>query len=175
MVIVSAPKDASSPTKPLLSPEPHIRAAEQADADAIVRLVAGFARVGEMLPVTHASIRSAIPRFTVVETAGTVIGCGALFDWGDGSAEIRSLAVNHRYAGLGIGRMLVDHLTRRAEATEAETLFAMTLKPGFFERLGFERVARSRMPAKIDGDCTGCAFREGCREVAMWRALTVTS
>jgi N-acetylglutamate synthase-like GNAT family acetyltransferase len=50
-------------------------------------------------------------------------------------------------------------------------VFALTLRDSFFHRLGFETLPISAFPEKIAADCTGCARRTACNEIAV--ALTL--
>ncbi len=146
-----------------------IRRASDADRDAIFDLIHTFARAGEMLPVPLDGI--SIERFWVAAVDGAVVGCGALWFWEDGTVEIRSLAVAAHLAGRGIGKMLVRQLALESQAALPKgvmpQLFALTLKPTFFIKVGFDVVPRGRFTAKERGDCATCPFHAHCREIAV--------
>ena len=84
-------------------------------------------------------------------------------------AEVRSLVVAPEAQGTGLGRGLVEACVEEAGQLGIRRVFALTAKPVFFERLGFERVARSAFPQKIWKDCFSCRFFESCPEVAVQR------
>ena len=50
-------------------------------------------------------------------------------------------------------------------------VFALTLKPKFFEAIGYERADRARYPEKIRRDCLGCPRRFACDEVCFAKDL----
>lgn len=146
-----------------------IRRASDDDRSAIYDLIHTFARAGEMLPVPLDGI--SIERFWVATVDGAVAGCGALWFWEDGTIEIRSLAVAADLAGRGIGKMLVRQLALESRAAlppgATPQLFALTLKPAFFFKVGFDVVPRGRFTAKERGDCASCPFFGHCREIAV--------
>lgn len=78
----------------------------------------------------------------VVGTAG-VEACGA-----DGL--LRSVAVAETHRRQAVGRRLVALACERARAAGMHRLYLLTTTaPAFFERLGFRRVARSRVPLAV--------------------------
>ncbi|CAM2007454.1 GNAT family N-acetyltransferase [Acanthopleuribacter pedis] len=149
-----------------------IRRAQFADREAIHSLIQHFARAGEMLPVPLDGIGN--QGFLVAEVDGEVVACGALKFWEDGTVEIRSLAVAAHMAGRGIGKLLVRQLASACQVALPNgvmpQLFALTLKPAFFLKVGFDIVPRGMFAAKERGDCVACPFKDACREIAvLWR------
>ena len=47
------------------------------------------------------------------------------------------------------------------------TAFALTYRPGFFERLGFAQADVMTLPRKVWGECYRCPKFPGCNEIAM--------
>ena len=47
----------------------------------------------------------------------------------------------------------------------------LTYEQRFFEKLGFEVVAKESLPLKVWSDCVRCPKRDGCDEIAMVRVL----
>jgi amino-acid N-acetyltransferase len=78
-------------------------------------------------------------------------GIGALLErWGSGTGEIASLYTLTRFLGEGVGAYLVSFALERARERGLERVFACTTQGrvgAFFERQGFERVGRDRVPA----------------------------
>ena len=71
-----------------------------------------------------------------------MVGCTALsIIWAD-LAEVRSLAVDEEYRGRGIGRRLVEWSADEARRLQIRRLMTLTYEQTFFEKLGFEVVAR---------------------------------
>ena len=46
-------------------------------------------------------------------------------------------------------------------------VFALTLEPEFFTRMGFGLVDRSTLPMKVWRDCARCPKQQHCDEIAM--------
>ena len=132
---------------------PTVRAARATDVEEIAALINHYAALGDMLPRKAESVRANLPEFIVVEADGKVIACGALHRWDEASAEVRSLAVSAHYAGKGLGKRIVNELLEQGRARQFTLIFALTLKVGFFEKLGFREVSKSTLPQKIWGDC----------------------
>jgi hypothetical protein len=81
-----------------------IRKARLSDTEAIHMLVNFYAKKGLMLARSRSSLYENIRNYSVMEDNGEVIGVGALtILWVD-LAEIRTLAVNESFSGMGIGK-----------------------------------------------------------------------
>jgi amino-acid N-acetyltransferase len=112
-----------------------IRAAGPADADAIETLL----RAAD-LPVS--GVASGIDGFVVCEQGGVIVGAAGLERY-DGDVLLRSLVVDERVRGLGIGGRLVDDRLAAAAAEGARDVYLLTeTAEAFFARLGFERIGR---------------------------------
>ncbi len=141
-----------------------VRAAEPGHVDRMARLVAEHAHKGLMLPRSRHELSDSLPDFLVVEDGGEVMAMGGLRFYPGGSAEVIGLAVQNHARGSGFGRRVVEALRDRARAGGAYRLFALTLEPAFFERLGFHVMDFGAVPEKVARDCVACPFRVGCRE-----------
>ena len=75
--------------------------------------------------------------------------------------ESEPLPIREYYAKLGI-RLVED-----AETLGIESVFALTLRDGFFNRLGFRTVAKEMFPAKVWSDCRQCPKLHACDEIAV--------
>jgi amino-acid N-acetyltransferase len=82
-------------------------------------------------------------------------------------AEVRSLAVRDDRMGQGVGTELVEACLSEAIVLGITRVFALTYKPGFFEKMGFKRVDKSELPHKIWSDCLKCSKFPDCDEVAL--------
>lgn len=140
------------------------REAECADVSAILQ---GYARERILLWRTPHDIRLNRERFRVAVRGETIVGCVALRDYGDGLAEVRSLAVVRAHHGKGIGAQLVADCVEIARGVGAHTLFALTKQVQFFERCGFRHVSKTEFPQKVWADCKYCYKRDLCDETAM--------
>lgn len=151
-----------------------IRGARAGDVPHIARLVNEHADLGEMLHRSEDELYEILRDFHVACEDGQLCGCVALHVMDYDLAEIRSLVVGRDYQGRGLGRALVLECLREARDLGITRVFALTLKPEFFEKLGFRRVPRSRFPQKIWRDCFKCRFFEACGEVAVEMDLSGT-
>jgi len=142
-----------------------------ADAAAILRLVDENLAEGHLLPRTLDDVRAHAHRFVVIEEAGAVVGCAELAPLSIAVAEVRSLVVDHRWRGLGLGSRLVAMLQRQARIAGFSTICAFTHEPAHFVRLGFSIVPHLWFPEKIGVDCTSCAKFRTCGQHAMALAL----
>ncbi len=143
-----------------------IRKAQIKDVPAIHRLLQMYARKGELL---------GRPLVYVDPETGKVAGCCALqFCWED-LAEVRSLAVDDRFTGKGIGSLLTRQIIQEAKEFHITDLFTLTYRPGFFERFGFEMTEKNLLPIKVWSDCIGCVNYPNCDEIALIKKLDLPS
>ncbi len=151
--------------------KPVIRKAKTADVNQIKRIVNNFADAGKMLPISINQIYDRLRNFWVIESDGKVIGCGALkIVWKD-LGEIRSIAISPKYQKFGYGKKLASKLMEEAESLELKKIFVLTYIPEFFEKLGFERIQKSRLPHKVWSDCINCPKFPGCDETALMKIM----
>lgn len=152
--------------------EIRIRAAREADAEAISRLNNQFADELLMLRRTPEMVALAIHDYVVaVDAHGNVVGCGALKEYSPSVAEVAAIAVARDVHGKGLGRAIVRAVEELALKRDIYDVFALTLQPAFFEAIGYVRVDRARYPEKIRRDCLGCSRRFACNETCFARNL----
>jgi amino-acid N-acetyltransferase len=144
-----------------------IRKAIIPDAREIHRLLLTYARDGLVLPRSLAEIYESLRDFYVFVDDDKVVGTAALNICWEDLAEVRSLAVNTESGGRGVGRTLVETCLAEARQLGIRRVFALTYKPGFFEKLGFGIIEKAELPQKIWGDCMKCAKFPECDEIAM--------
>ncbi len=148
-----------------------VEPARLSDARAIFALVDGWAQRGEMLERPLGEIHEAIRDFKVARLDGEVVGCGSLHIMGPDIAEIRSLAVGEAQQGRGAGAAIVEACVEEGRALGIERVFALTYRPGFFERQGFVLANVMDFPEKVWNECVRCPFFTNCREIAVVRDL----
>jgi amino-acid N-acetyltransferase len=149
-----------------------IRPARLTDVASIQALIATFAARQLMLGRSTADVCDHLREFLVVaDDAGRIHACAAIRIYSESIAELRSLAVDATMHGHGLGRFLVEGCVREAQRWGLQRLICLTYRVGFFARLGFVRVDRSRFPHKVWSDCVRCPSFLDCSEVAMWRTL----
>jgi len=150
----------------------NVRSARIADVKAIYSLVSYYAERDEMLFRSMADIYENLQTFFVVENDGNIVGCCALeVVWSD-LAEIKSLAVDAANTNEGIGKILVNTSLQHACQLGVPRVFALTLKPSFFEKLSFSRVEKDSLPMKVWSDCARCPKQQDCDEIAVIKIVS---
>lgn len=145
-----------------------VRQARIADMRSVEPLIRSFAADNLMLPRSPDQLARTFREFMVAaDGEGRVIGCGALRVYTEGLAEICSLAVDRPYQAHGVGRRIVESLVTEARGLELDTVFALTLRPEFFGKLGFRIVAKEEFPLKVWADCRNCPKLHACDEIAV--------
>ena len=145
----------------------NIRKAELRDVPALYKLISRYVAEQILLPRPLTNLYEDVWEFTVAEEDGELLGCGALKFYNQELAEIRSLAVDEALHSKGVGRMLTEALMDEAERFGLKRVFALTVAPGFFEKLGFRQAPRERFPIKVFQDCLGCPKYSCCDEIAV--------
>jgi len=150
----------------------NIRPAKVSDVKEMQALINDFAARKEMLPRSLNDLYENIFEYFVAEDdAGKVIGCGALHIAWEDLAEVKGLAVASSMQGKGIGAQIVRRAEQKALEVGVRKVFALTFKPGFFEKLGYKQVGRETLPHKVWGECVKCPMFPDCGEVAVMKTL----
>lgn len=145
----------------------NVRKARLTDVPKMMPLLNEYARQAEILPRMEADVYQSIRDWVVAEAEGKIVGMGALLImWGD-LAEIRSLVIDPAHQGHGIGRAMVFQLLDEARALGLPRVFALTRKPGFFLKTGFQLTRIEHLPRKVQKDCVFCPKFHSCDEVAV--------
>jgi amino-acid N-acetyltransferase len=144
-----------------------VEKAATSDAQSLHDLIGSFAEKGEMLPRTMGEVYENLRDFFVVRQGDAVIACVALHIVWEDLAEVRSLAVRGERQALGLGGLLVEACVDEARSLGLSRVFALTLKPGFFERLGFSQADVMTLPRKVWNECYRCSKFPNCDEIAM--------
>jgi len=148
-----------------------IRNAKISDAKAIYALINSYAERDKMLFRSMADIYENLQSFIVAELEGNVLGCCALqIIWSD-LAEIKSLAVDETNTGTGVGKMLVAAAVDQAQQLGLPRVFALTLTPSFFEKMGFKVIEKDTLPMKVWSDCAKCPKQQNCDEIAVIKTV----
>ena len=145
----------------------NIRQAEPQDVQQMVRIISHYAAQGLMLPRSVNALAAAIEYYVVADADGEIVGCGGLQQYTDDSAEIYGLATAPAGHPPGTGRAIVEALIERARGESINKLFALTLAPGFFSKMGFKNVEHRDLPLKVWKDCVACPKFGNCDEIAM--------
>src|SRR5689334_8140283 len=151
------------------TPEPAvaIEKARAADAPDIHEVITFFADRDEMLHRPLNEVYENLRDFYVARVDGEFAGCVALHLWWANLAEIKSLAVREDRQLKGIGLRLVGACLDEARRLGIEQVFALTYKPGFFEKLGFAVANVMEFPRKVWNECYRCPKFPSCNEIAV--------
>ena len=133
----------------------------------IHKLINSFAGRGEMLARPLSEIYENIRDFVVVRKGKRIVGCAALHVLWSDLAEIKSVAVDEEMQRQGVGNKLVTACLQDARDLGIETVFCLTYKPKFFEKLGLKEVEKMTLPQKIWTECYRCSKFPNCDETAM--------
>ena len=153
----------------------NIRSAKISDVEAIYSLINFYAERDKMLFRSMADIYENLLAFIVAELDGNVVGCCALqIIWSD-LAEIKSLVVDGGHKNQGVGKSLVAAALEQAAQLDLPKVFALTLAPDFFEKMGFKVIEKDKLPMKVWKDCAKCPKQQSCDEIAVIKTISCES
>ena len=148
-----------------------IRKATVEDVKQIQKLVNHYAKREKMLPRSLNELYENIRNFFVYAEGKKICGCCALaVDWED-LAEIKSLAVDTKKTGKDVGSKLLESCLADAKKLKIKKIFALTYIPEFFERFGFKKISKRKLPHKIWNECIKCVYFPRCKEIAMMKEI----
>ena len=133
---------------------PLIRRARTSDVPRIKELIDLYAgRI--LLEKNLVTLYESVQEFWVAELDDIVVGCGALHVlWAD-LGEVRTVAVDTRFAGRGIGHLLVGQLMSVARELQLSRVFVLTFETAFFGRHGFREIEGTPVTREV--------YEEMCR------------
>ena len=137
------------------------------DVPQMHQLINHFADKGLMLPRPLSEIYENIRDYFVVRSGPDIVGCAALHVMWSDIAEVKSVAIDENAQGQGFGSLLVKACLQEARIIGLPTVFCLTYKPAFFEKLGFYLIDKMELPRKIWTECYRCPKFPDCNEVAM--------
>lgn len=137
------------------------------DVPQMHQLINHFAEKNEMLARPLSELYEEIRDYFIVRDGDRVLACGALhISWED-MAEIKAMAVTEDSQGQNIGSALVKACLKEAKVLGIDTVFCLTYKPAFFEKLGFTQIDKDTLPQKVWTECFRCPKFPKCDEVAL--------
>ncbi|MFA6815242.1 MAG: GNAT family N-acetyltransferase [Lentisphaeria bacterium] len=143
------------------------------DAKMISEMLTPYVKLKIVLPRTPEDILSHLNNFLTarIKTAdgksSHLIGAVALRNFGPELQEIRSLIVSPDYTKHGLGTRLIQAAINLAKERHCKNIFALTLRPNLFTRIGFEIVPKEQFPQKVWADCSKCPKQDCCDEIAV--------
>ena len=142
--------------------------AKLSDIDSMQELVRDDVQSGVILYRSDDEVATNIRSYTLVKDSGVLVGYGALHIHTKKLAEVRSLIIDSRYRGKGLGKKLVKELLKEAKELEVKEVFTLTYEKSFFEKLGFYEIEKESLPEqKIWADCIKCKHFPVCNEVSL--------
>ena len=141
--------------------------AKISDVPQIYKLINHFADRGEMLPRALSDIYENLRDFFVARDDDRVVACASLHIYWSDLAEIRAVSVSEDNQNQGIGAQLVQRCLEEARELGILTIFCLTYKPTFFEKLGFRQIEKMELPRKVWAECYRCPKFPNCDEVAL--------
>lgn len=148
-----------------------LRTATPEQAPKLLALIAANREEGRLLPRTLDELAVHAERFVVALKGRTIVGCAELAPLSANVAEVRSLAVDAKSRGLGVGTMLVQQLRHQGRRAGFDKLCAFTHRPGYFIHMGFSIVPHLWLTEKVFTDCVKCPLFRRCGQYAMEVAL----
>ena len=116
-----------------------IRSARTGDIPRMVELMQPLVENRILLGKDLVVLYESVPEFLVAtDSAGTVIGYGAVHVMWEHLGEVRTLGVADEWLGRGVGSRILLALEQRAIDLGLSQLFCLTFEVDFFTRHGFE-------------------------------------
>ena len=119
-----------------------VRRARATDVRAVRALTAPLAEARVLVTKEAVAYYEAVPELRVAEVDGPdgpqLAGCGALHVMWEDLAEVRTLAVDSRHRGRGVGSAVLRALLDEARELGVSRVFCLTFEVGFFAAHGFE-------------------------------------
>ncbi len=113
-------------------------------------------------------IATNIRSYIVAKEDGDLVGYGALHIHTKELAEVRSLVIDSKSRGKGIGSDIVKKLIVEGKNLGLKRVFTLTYQKEFFEKLGFLEIEKESLPEqKIWADCINCKHFPVCNEVSL--------
>ena len=117
-----------------------VRPARTSDIKAIRAIIDEYAASRRLLTKETVTLYESVQEFTVAESAGKIVGCGAVHVLWEDLAEVRSVAVDAGVRGQGVGHSILEVLIKRAAEIGVKRIFCLTFETEFFGRHGFKEI-----------------------------------
>lgn len=133
----------------LISHDPYeeIRHAEIDDVVGLTELLAPLEAEGILVPRSRERLEQEIDNYSVIERDGMILGCAALHQLDDSSAEVACVAVHPDYRKGSRGADLLAFLEQQARSHGLQKLFVLTTRTAhWFVEQGFVEVDAAALP-----------------------------
>jgi amino-acid N-acetyltransferase len=128
-----------------------VRQARTRDVPVIRALIDQNVGSGRLLAKHTVNLFEDVLEFSVALSSvdDTVVGCGALHVLWEDLAELRTVAVDERSRGAGIGHLIVDDLLDRARQVGVSRVFVLTFAVQFFASHGFSEISGTPVAPEV--------------------------
>ena len=120
-----------------------IRPATTADIKVIRHIIDVNKASRRMLEKETVTLYETVQEFVVAEENGEVVGCGALHVLWEDLAEVRTVGVEDKVRGQGVGHKILEELIDRARKIGVKRIFCLTFETKFFGAHGFKEIESS--------------------------------
>ncbi|MFT4051178.1 MAG: amino-acid N-acetyltransferase [Microbacterium sp.] len=117
-----------------------VRPARTSDVRGILALLDPWVQRRILLGKEIVTLYESVQEFVVAESAGELVGCGALHVMWEDLGEIRTLIVADEWLHHGVGGAVVAALEANARELGLSRLFCLTFEVEFFSRRGFAAI-----------------------------------
>ena len=124
-----------------------LRDARPDDISGLVALIQPLEENGTLVRRSRELLEREITRFSVIEHDGLIVGCAALYPYGNDQAELACVAVHPHYRRWGNGEQLLKRIETRARAVGIKRLFVLTtVTSHWFRERGFIEQTLAELP-----------------------------
>jgi len=130
-------------------PLENLRRARIEDIGAILQMLEPLEADGTLVKRGRDLLEMEIERFVVLEHDRVIVGCAALYPFGEGMAELACLAVHPEHRRAGAGERVLHAIEARARSLRIKRLFVLTTRAAhwFIER-GFNAAPVAALPRR---------------------------
>ncbi len=126
-----------------------IRPARTSDVRGIRHMVDEYSLQRRLLSKETVTLYEDVQEFFVAVEGDEVVGCGALHVLWEDLAEVRTVAVQERLKGQGVGHKILEAIVDRARHLGIKRLFCLTFETDFFRRHGFIEIEGSAVEPEV--------------------------
>ncbi len=145
-----------------------LKKAKLSDVKSMQALVKDEVKKGIILKRSDDEVATNIRSYILAYHDNLLVGYGALHIHSTKLAEIRSLIVDERARGLGIGKEIVKYCINEAKELDVKEILVLTYIADFFKKLGFKEIDKEDIPDhKIWLDCVNCIHFPVCNEISL--------
>ena len=124
-----------------------LRDAKPDDISGLVALIQPLEEDGTLVRRSRELLEREISRFSVVEHDGLIVGCAALYPYGEDQGELACVAVHPQYRRWGYGEQLMKRIETRARLANIRRLFVLTTRTAhWFKERGFVEQPVDQLP-----------------------------